>query len=164
MSEHKPTTAKEHEEWKRLDKAATPTPWDGIVSAYAVRHDYPAKDGMHGDNVCTVYRDVDKELIAMMRNNFRRLIEEVEYLRPIVVRLNPPKTADGVTVIPGIDRVWKISRDTVLGYLYTSRDLLVYNNSSNKFYIDVSDVHRCYSTKEAAEEAIKKGTAEEAEE
>ena len=88
MSEHKPTTAKEHEEWKRLDEAATPTPWDGIVSSYAVRHDYPAETGMTSEVVCTVYKDVDRELIAVMRNNFRRLIEKVEEARKDIDGLN----------------------------------------------------------------------------
>lgn len=84
-----PTTPADRKEWKRLDDEATPAPWDGVISSYAVRYLGPTiKNLEHGDHVCqtleSIHNSMNQKLIAEMRNNFRRLIADVERLEAVI--------------------------------------------------------------------------------
>lgn len=92
MSEHEPTRVDELAEWKRLDETATPVPWmwhTGCSWRRLVRDDRMGDVrevatptvNQHDAHPDLNIDQMDMELIVAMRNNFRRLIEEVEYLK-----------------------------------------------------------------------------------
>jgi hypothetical protein len=81
-------------------------------------------------------------------------------LRAIVDRL--PKTADGVLVVPTVDCVFDINGDATMQFVYAAFSWLTGHDkkewcakySSGQYRL----VSRCYSTREAAEAAVKEQT------
>ena len=63
-------------EFQRIAAAATPGPWEAIISSEAVRYlGPPVGSHEHGDYVAYTPLREDKEFIAFARNNASRLIE-----------------------------------------------------------------------------------------
>ena len=92
-----------------------------------------------------------------MSPTHKRLLEELEQLRAIVARL--PRTADGVPVVPGRDTVWNwLPRGlhSKCSWVECAVEIRQPYNEAMYDYVDISEVGKCYSTREAAEAATGK--------
>jgi len=89
-----------------------------------------------------------------MNPTHKRLLEELERLRAIVAKL--PRTADGVPVVPGRDTVWNwLPRGlhSKCSWVECAVEIRQPYNEAMYDYVDISEVGKCYSTREAAEAA-----------
>uniref|UniRef100_A0A6H1ZYX8 Uncharacterized protein n=1 Tax=viral metagenome TaxID=1070528 RepID=A0A6H1ZYX8_9ZZZZ len=77
-----------------------------------------------------------------------RIVAEVERLQAIVDKL--PKTADGVSVVPGKDEVWLLGNPPTCCSVFS-------NHSGAGEWVHTSNIQHSYSTREAAEAAGKDG-------
>ena len=98
MSDPIVTTKKEREEWKQIESAATPILWWQLDSRIVC-----GPDGAHA--IGGLKRTEDSKFIICARNNFRRLIADVEQLTESHERLHAmiplfQEARDALSAIP----------------------------------------------------------------
>jgi hypothetical protein len=83
----------------------------------------------------------------------RQAIQEINRLAAIVEKL--PDTADGVPVVPGVDKVWRIWPDGI-----AHPEVTVTCDAMCGWRVRWGEIGTAYSTREAAEAAKAKGDGE----
>ena len=89
-----------------------------------------------------------------MRDQNKRLNDEIARLQAIVERL--PKTRDGVPVVPGSSRVWRINKhgESEESVNWIGWGATFMSDSNDSPYWPTWSPDKCYSTREAAEAAM----------